>query len=763
MIKGRGTSSSAIAVAIVLSGTCLGQPSGRPIVQDADRYDSSEPLRNIRPIPPRGGELRERPRKMLPNREGSVPKGTDTAVQAPASSPSVPMGLANFEGINNVDGVLPPDTNGDIGPNHYVQIVNLSFAVYSRTGAVLYGPADTNTIWSGFGGACQTSNDGDPIVLYDHLADRWLVSQFALPTFPLGPFYQCIAISQTADPTGAYFRYSFLYSNTKLNDYFKFGVWTDGYYMSANQFNQTTLTWGGQGVVAYDRSRMLLGLSARSVYFDLYTTDPNLGGMLPSHLNGTTLPPAGSPNYFAAVDDDGWGYSGDQIQIWKFQTNWTSPSSSTFTKILPTLGTASFDSNMCGYARNCIPQPGTAQKVDAISDRLMYRLQYRNFGTYETLVSNHTVDATSADRAGIRWFELRKVGAGAWSIYQQSTYSPDTNHRWMGSAAMNGQGDIALGYSVSNASTVSPSIRATGRLALDSLNTMTQGELEIRTGTGSQTHTAARWGDYSAMSVDPTDNCTFWYTQEYYQTTSSAGWQTRVGSFNFGNCGPATPTHDVAVTSVDAPASAFNGTTYTVPVIVQNQGTTSETFTVTLMDSFAATITGSPATVTLLAAGASQTVNFGWTPTADGSHVLTATASTVPGETDIADNTGSDTSEVTTPPPTPTMHVGDLDGAKAPNGNKRWKATVTTTIHDVGHAALGSATVTGSWTTGGTGSCTTSVSGTCSITSASINNTTANTTFAVTNVTKSGYTYLSTANHDPEADSNGTSITVTKP
>jgi len=765
MTNGRGFSIiSTTAVAIVLSGTCLGQPRPHPTVRDADRYDRSGPLRDIRPIPPRAGELRELPRKQLPNRDGSIAGAPDTAVQSSPPSPSVPAGLTNFEGINNVDGVLPPDTNGDIGPNHYVQTVNLSFAIYTRTGFLLYGPADTNTIWSGFGGACQSTNNGDPIVLYDHLADRWLISQFALPNFPFGPFHQCIAISQTGDPTGAWHRYAFLYSNTKMNDYPKFGVWPDGYYMTANQFNQASLGWGGQGVVAFERDKMLLGQPARMVYFDLYNTDPNLGGMLPADLDGLA-PPAGAPNYLLALDDTTWGYPADQLELWEFDVNWTTPLSSTLTKTL-TLPTVPFNPNMCGYARNCIPQPGTAVKLDAISDRLMYRLQYRNFGTHQTLVTNHTVDANGSDRAGIRWYELRKSG-GAWSINQQSTYSPDTNHRWMGSAAMNGQGSIGLGYSMSNASTKYPSIDVTGRLSSDALNTMTQGELEIRTGTGSQTHSASRWGDYSSLSVDPTDDCTFWYTTEYLQTTGSAPWRTRIGSFTVGSCVPVTPIHDVAVTLVDAPASVVQGTAATVAVTVANQGNVSENVTVTVSDTPSGG--GSGGTVTCpatfaLAGGASTTVNCTWNTSgaSTGTHTLNAAA--IAADENPGNNTGSDTSNVTTPPPTLPMHVGDLDGTSANSNGPRWKATVTITVHNASEGVLSGATVSGSFSpTGGSGSCTTSGAGTCNITSGNIRNSTASTTFTVTNVSKSGYTYASSANHDVDLGTNGTTITINKP
>ncbi|MBI5353885.1 MAG: PPC domain-containing protein [Chloroflexi bacterium] len=418
-----------------------------------------------------------------------------------------------------------------------MQWVNLSFAIYSKTGTLLYGPAAGNTLWSGFGGTCQTSNDGDPIVLYDQLADRWMVSQFAVPGGASG-YHQCIAISQTGDPTGAWYRYDFLWSNTNMNDYPHFGVWPDGYYMAVHEFANAA-TWAGQGVAVFERDRMLQGLSARMVKFNLYSTDPNMGGMLPTDLDGPA-PAAGTPNYFVEPDDNAGGFPQDQVQVWAFHVDWANTANSTFTRVA-TLATAAFDSNMCNGARTCIPQSGTTAKLDAIADRAMYRAQYRNFGSYQTIMLNHTVDATSTDRAGIRWYELRNTGGAGWGINQQSTFSPDATHRWMGSVAMNSNGDIGLGYSASS-STMFPAIRYTGRLAADPLNTMTQGEGTLIAGTGSQTHTAARWGDYSMLSVDPVDDCTFWYTSEYVQTTGSAPWRTRIGSFKLADCGAPAPT-----------------------------------------------------------------------------------------------------------------------------------------------------------------------------------------------------------------------------
>jgi hypothetical protein len=503
----------------------------RPLVGQAIKHDVSPELRELPPLPPSSGPgARVIPRQPLPRRPSAAGEREerDPVVQDWEGPVSMPAPIQNFDGIGNVNGVLPPDTNGDVGPNHYVQMVNLSFAVYNKSGVRLFGPANTNTLWAGFGGSCQTTNDGDPIVLYDHLADRWMLTQFALPNFPSGPFFQCIAVSKTGDPLGAYHRYQFLYSNTKLNDYPKFGVWPDAYYMTANQFNQGTLAPSGQGVVAFERDKMLAGEAAQMVYFDLFPVDPTLGGMLPSDLDGPA-PPPGSPNYYVQFDDNP-----DRLQIWKFHVDWDSPVDSTFTRqaLLPT---APFDSNLCNFSRNCIPQKRTRRRLDAISEFLMHRLVYRNFGTHEALLVNHTVDFNGRDRAGIRWYEVRDPG-GSPSIFQQGTYAPaDETHRWRGSIAMDKNGNIALGFSRSSRG-VFPSIRYVGRLATDAPGTLPQGETVLVAGGGSQTSSSSRWGDYSMLAVDPTDGCTFWYTTEYYKTTSSSGWRTRIGSFKFASC-----------------------------------------------------------------------------------------------------------------------------------------------------------------------------------------------------------------------------------
>jgi hypothetical protein len=445
----------------------------------------------------------------------------DTVIQSLLGPLAMPAPIMTFEGIPQVSsscGCLPPDTNGDVGPNHFVQTVNTAYQIWNKSGVSLLGPAALSTLWTGMS-TCAV-NHGDPVVLYDEIADRWFISQFRSSS----PYGMCIAISTSPDPTGSYHRYFFQHSTATFYDYEKYGVWPDGYYMSANKFG--SIFFEGTGNVVYERDRMLQGLSARFVEFG---TSTSFGSLLPSDLDGPNLPPAGAPNAFV-------NFTSGRLNIWRFHVDWANTANSSFTG--PTAVTvAAFDSTP-GDA----PQPGTSVLLDVIPDRLMFRHAYRNLGTHEATVVNHSVDVGS-NRAGVRWYELRNLTSGTPSVFQQGTYAPaDGLWRWMGSAAMDQQGNIAVGYSAANASNFA-SIRYAGRLATDPLGQLSQGETVMTTGGGSQTHSAGRWGDYSSLMVDPVDDCTFWYTTEYHQVTSSANWRTRVGTFKFPGCGgPPPPT-----------------------------------------------------------------------------------------------------------------------------------------------------------------------------------------------------------------------------
>ena len=379
----------------------------------------------------------------------------------------------------------------------------------------------------------------------------------------------------------------------------------------------------------------------------------------------------------------------------------------------------------------------------------MYRLQYRNFGATQTLVFNHTIDVDSTDHAGVRWYELRNPGSG-WAVYQQGTYAPDATHRWMGSVAINGQGEYALGYTASSTS-VYPSVKFTGREPTDPLGQMTQGENTIVAGTGYQTHSSGRWGDYSQMSVDPTDDCTFWYTQEYYATpNSSAGWQTRIGSFKLPLCGSA-PVDNPPSVSITAPAegATVSGTVSVTANASDDKGVNQVEF---FVDGASIGVdTTSP-----------YAASWNTTTATNGAHTVKAVA------TDTASQTGQDVHNVTVSNGTPAtaMHVGDLDGSGTNQAANRWQANVTITVHDSSHSPLSGVVVNGSWSAGaiGTSSCTTGTNGTCTVSKGSLaKRTVASVTFTVSGLTKTGYTYQSSANHDPETDSNGTAIKVNRP
>lgn len=482
-----------------------------------------------------------------------------SAVTPRADALAIGSTLANFEGLSNQDNfnvfgfrVNPPDPVGAVGPNHYVQMVNLTFAVFDKAGNKLLGPVDTGTLWAGFAVEDCTDPSGDPIVMYDQQEDRWILTQFTTRGLddPALPFYNCVAVSQTGDPTGAYHRYAFS-TNVNFPDYPKYGVWTDSYVVTTREFGPTVEY--GIGVYALEKRRMLTGdPKARSVGFFLDGNDPDVlplvgDGLLPAYIDGKRRPAEGAPIPIVGTQDDGAGYGAtfDALNVFELNVKWRStPLASLALKAQ--LPVAAFDSIFpCApTSRDCLPQPGItnpAQYLDVLSyrQRPLWRLAYRSFGTYESLVTTQAVEALPGV-AGMRWYEMRRT-AGAYSVQQQGTYAPnDGVHRWMGSVAMDKAGNIALGYSVVNGTDVFPGIRYTGRLAGDPAGQMTLGEGVIVNGSGVQTTTNSRWGDYTSLNVDPIDDCTFWYVNEYYtaagQASSPAGWQTRIASFKLPGC-----------------------------------------------------------------------------------------------------------------------------------------------------------------------------------------------------------------------------------
>lgn len=446
--------------------------------------------------------------------KGATPGAMDAAVQKSAGPLVAATLVLNFDGqAATSSSWLEPDTNGAVGATQFVQWVNVSFSVYDKaSGALLKGPVLGNTMWKGFGGECETTNSGDPIAQYDKAAGRWLMIQHATPSG--GPYYQCAAVSTTSDATGTFHRYAFPLND--FPDYPKVGVWPDAYYLAMDMAT-SSFSFVGPRVCALDRNSMLAGASATAICFQLGS---NYMSLLPSDLDGSTPPPAGSPNYFISL-------GANALNIWQFHVDFTNSSKTTLTGP-SNIPVAAF-SKACGGGV-CIPQLGTRQRLDSLGDRVMYRLAYRNFGDHESLVVNHSVVAGSS--VGVRWYEIRSPGKNA-VVFQQGTYAPDSSYRWMGSMAMDKVGDIAVGYSVSSAS-VNPSISYTGRVPTDALGTL-EGEASIVNGTGSQTSGVNRWGDYSALSVDPVDDCTFWYTNQYL-ATNGKNWRTRIASFKFTTC-----------------------------------------------------------------------------------------------------------------------------------------------------------------------------------------------------------------------------------
>lgn len=519
----------------------------------------SPPLGLLRPV-----EGQAEVKSLVPN--FAVPRPARTATTAPPAdtvvqgrtnnlvgqSPDI-IGL-NFDGVG-VSNSAPPDTTGEVGKNHYVQWVNTRLAVYDKQGKLLYGPVKGNTLFQSLGGPCAMHNDGDPIVQYDILADRWMLTQFLVNATDGSASHQCVAVSQSGDPLGAYYLYDFKTSPSwdpgTFVDYPHVGVWPDGYYMTTHQFDTSEYF---QGLYVFDRASMLAGLPASYQYTTLGPSAPALfvyGGALPADLDSLTPPPAGAPAYLVqhgSPDTD--GSTDFVVHVWKVKTTWGSNPSLTVTG--PTdVPVAPFNGELCTHAlgtyvalgaRPCVPQAtptdGSATPVDTwldgISDRLMYRVAYRNYGTHESIVLNHTVDA-GAHQAAVRWYEIRNPGSP--TLHQQGTYAGtglNAEHRWMGSIAMDNSGNMLLGYSKSSA-TSTTEINVAGRRADDPPGVLGP-DILMKASGGVQIGTGNRWGDYATMTVDPYDGCTFWFTSEYIPSDGSFNWKTRIGSFRYSSC-----------------------------------------------------------------------------------------------------------------------------------------------------------------------------------------------------------------------------------
>ena len=455
--------------------------------------------------------------------------GQDTAVQTQAGPLIAATGGLIFDGPG-ANGFAPSDSNMAVGPNHIFAAVNSVYQIYTKTGASVVGPKTLSSLWTGVGGGCSSANAGDVVVQYDKLADRWILTQLSSLSSPYG---ECIAVSTSGDPAGTYKTYYYTFGNN-LPDYPKFGVWptasNSAYLATYNQFANGA-SFAGAALCAYDRSAMLAGAaSPAQVCFTI-----NDASYLPADLDGSTPPPDGSPGYFVTYE------TLSSLRIWKLAPNFTSPASSTLTQASPDLSVTPFG-ELCNGG-TCVPQAGTSNQLDSLGDRPMYRLAYRNFGDHQAMVFNHSVTS------GPRWYELRAAPGAAFSVFQQGTFAPDSTYRWMGSAAMDQAGDLAIGYSASSSS-IRPAIRYSGRVPTDTLGAL-ESEASIIEGAGSQTNGLHRWGDYTSLRIDPADDCTFWYINEYLKSNGAFNWSTGIGSFKFTNCGvppsaPAAPTFNSA-------------------------------------------------------------------------------------------------------------------------------------------------------------------------------------------------------------------------
>jgi subtilisin-like proprotein convertase family protein len=564
----------------------------------------------------------------------------DTVVQNISIEPSLADPEVSFDGLSNQNNstsfgfqVSPPDTNGDVGPNHYVQMTNLLVRVFDKAGAPLTQPFRLSSLFQQLGGQCAAEDAGDPVVLYDPLADRWLLSQFAFASTAAPPFHECFAISQTPDPTGSYFLFDFVTPGANFPDYPKLGVWSDAYYMTTNQFLNGA-TFNGAGIFAFERAKMVAGdPTASMVYVNLNITDfpEGIGGVLPADVDGLTPPPAGAPGVFSYFVADEFGDAADALRMFDFHVDFASPGSSTFTERPESpIRVAPFNP-LTPAGRDDIEQPPSASAaaaLDSISDRVMFRLAYRNFGGHESLVATHSVNVgtgvtLATHQSGVRYYELRRSPGEPFAVAEQATFAPDGDSRWMPSGAMDHQGNLAIGYNVASLTTF-PSMRYAGRLATDPSGGLFQGERSLVAGTGVQTNTGSRWGDYSALNVDPADDCTFWFTSEYYtlasQASSSVGWLTRIGRFRFPECVNATPAVlQGRVTNARTGAPVSGATVATADGFIRFTGSTGDYTMNMFPKSYAVTASAfgfRPSTANVTLTSATTIQNFALSPVA---------------------------------------------------------------------------------------------------------------------------------------------------
>jgi len=565
-----------------------GAPAGGmpDVVKMVGPYSEDRDLRSLPYIPPNMEEedvrLMRHPLPMVPSKEPSDP--FQAVREYVAQVVAMPTPIATFGGMTQATACgncLPPDTHGDVGPNHYIQSVNSSIQIFNKAGASLSGPTTYNSFFSGLvtsGTPCGLNqNDGDGIVFYDHLADRWVVSDFAFPSFPGVSFYQCIGVSKTSDPVaGGWWLYAIQVdpaNPTYLGDYPKFGLWPDAYYLTVNTFSNPT-TFTGVRVFALDRASMINGTGAPNPTAVAFSITPaNLGdsySLVPATFRVGLAPTAGTPEYLLAIDSPATGgVTLTAVHVWRFHVDFVTPANSTFG--LGAGHTKNADITVNGFTdaftttTQLVPQPVTTSMLDTLGDNIMTTVVYHNLAGVESLWAAHTVNnnAGGTGPMAIRWYQFTVTGSTIpATATQQQTFNnaADGLFRWMPSIGVDAFGNMAIGYSVSS-TTTEPSIRWAGRLTTDSLNTLGQGEATVIDGAGHQTSSSGRWGDYTGMAIDPSDNVTFWHTNEYFTATSSSGWNTRIGNFKYPGAAPTpTATSTPTATATASPTATATST-----------------------------------------------------------------------------------------------------------------------------------------------------------------------------------------------------------
>jgi hypothetical protein len=504
-------------------------------------------------------------------------------------TPTMPGPLLTFEGVAvNQSGCscAPPDTDGDVGPNHYIEAINVSFKVFAKDGTALAGPTTYNSLFAPLTGTpCSGQNDGDPFVFYDHLADRWVISDFAFPDLPgSGPFYQCIAVSQTSDPvSGGWFLYALQHEPTQttwVGDYPKMALWSDpqpggAYHLTVNLFNGVTLAFQGVRAYALDRGSMLTGGPANAIGF----TVPLAGvgdsySFVPANFRTGDPPPAGRDEMVLAVDSPlNENITLTQVHARFFHVDFASPGNSTFGQGANHTPDAEITvdpfveawTDTAGFT--IVPQSGTSQHIQSLGDKIMTPVVYQNRGGTESLWADQTnILNFPAGPTIIRWYQFDVTGGNfPATAAQQQDWSNNNDGVWrfMPSIAVDQSGNTAIGYSTSSSS-LHPGIRYAGRLATDPPSDLSQGEATMFTGAGSESDTNGRWGDYSMTTLDPADGMTFWHVNEYEATTGSFNWHTRIGKFNFVAGGPS-PTPSITPTPTATPTPSVTPTPIPTP------------------------------------------------------------------------------------------------------------------------------------------------------------------------------------------------------